>query len=672
MRTKLVVLLFSGASILLFQNCGQSFTSLPVETSSNSGDTSGDPSAPSPNPSPTPSPGVPLTDSLIPSSRVTLWKPGVTYNGGIPARTTIYRTLSPLGPGRDDTAQIQAALNTCPSNQVVLLTTGVFNINGNGLNFRTPNCTLRGSGPGNNLNTGKNGVATSNSSGSFVVDPSATQLVKADRATNSGYAVLYVGGGVQFSSSTNLATDAELGSYSLTLASNPGIQVGEFIFVDMNTTSHPDVVWGPSFGPPGDGSRRWFVRQDRSLNQIVEVTGVQGNLITFATPLHASFKVAYQAQVSRFTNQPLRGIGVEDIFFFGGMGGDGHGNIALSSCAYCWIKHVEAMWSVGTSIGFYGTYRSELRDSYIHETPDANPGGAGYLTGMNFGASDNLFENNIMWYGNKVDVMRGTGGGNVIAYNYTDDSFGSTFPQSPEAGLNAGHYTTPHMELLEGNYSPNFTGDSYWGNSIYITVFRNWFSGLRAAHPPLNSYVFRQGNCNYPFMDITNRIAVHMQAHSYYHNFVGNVLGKNGQTLLSYPQALQSSCYNGTEDKFLAENITNDPDPNPVTMWKIGPYQASVNSTGSWTWVNSTISTQLRQGNFDFVTGRQNWFTNPIGSVGTGNGMAQQIPNSLYLATKPAFFGSNPWPWVDPSTGQTYVLPAKARFDAGTPNSVSP
>jgi len=28
-------------------------------------------------------------------------------------------------------------------------------------------------------------------------------------------------------------------------------------------------------------------------------------------------------------------------------------------------------------------------------------------------------------------------------------------------------------------------------------------------------------------------------------------------------------------------------------------------------------------------------------------------------------------PWVDPSNGATYMLPAKARLDAGTPNAVA-
>src|SRR6185369_13425908 len=55
----------------------------------------------------------------LPSDRTTLWQPGVTYNGGIPNRTTICATLSPSGG--DDTAAIQKALDACPDGQVVFL-----------------------------------------------------------------------------------------------------------------------------------------------------------------------------------------------------------------------------------------------------------------------------------------------------------------------------------------------------------------------------------------------------------------------------------------------------------------------------------------------------------------------------------------------------------------------
>jgi hypothetical protein len=576
------------------------------------------------------------TAALIAPDRRTTWNPGLNAVGGIPNRTTIYRTLSPSGG--DDTVQIQAAFDSCPSEQVIKLTAGTFNINGNGLNFRTSNCTLRGSGTG----TPGSGAG-------------GTRLIKADRNTNPSFAILYVGNDpAQFSSSTNLASDAVKGSNSLTLVSNPGIQVGEIVLVDHNTDNDPQVVWGPNHDAPGGGSRRWFIRQDRSLNQMLEVTAVSGTTITFATPFHITFKTLYAAQLSRYAQPVLRRTGVEDIYFYGGMGGDWHGNVAVSLCAYCWVKNIEAHWSVGTSVGLYGTYRSELRDSYIHETPDPNPGGAGYMVGLNYGASDNLIENNIMWYGNKVVVMRGSGGGNVFAYNYTDDAFGSTYPNMPEAGINAGHYTTPHMELLEGNRSWSYQADSFWGNSIYITVFRNHLTSVRGAIGPLSTFTFTASGSVYPYKDLDGRSPVRIEGNSFNHNLVGNVLGFQGQTLLSY----SGTGYSYTQTAWLYEALAADPNTD-IPMWKIG--FGSCGPSGCPAWQPLTVNTIQRDGNWDWVTSSQRW--HGIGGA-LGSGTPVPIPNSLYLSQKPAFFGSNPWPWVDPSTGAVYTLPAKARFDA--------
>ena len=597
---------------------------------------------------------------------------------GIPNRTKIYKTLSPNGT--DDTSAINAALSSCPPGQVVLLTTGVFRISGNGLALSNPSCTLRGSGPGSQMNTGINAVEstgatvatacthqTNTAVNYYCPDSTATQLIKIDRATNTNYGVLYFyPRGVSFGNSYNLASDAVRGGYSVTLTStpSPAINVGDMVLVDENTTSDPNVVWGPSFTAAGSGSYGWFSRQYRSLSQLMEVSAVNGATITFDTPLTYPFHTAYAAQLTVYTGGSfLHGAGVENLFVWGGMGGDRHGNISISDCAYCWVKNVEATWSMGSDIGLYETFRNVVRDLFVHETPNPNPGGAGYLTTITNGGSENLIENNIFWYGNKVNTMRGSGGGNVFAYNYTDDAFGSQYPESPEAGANAGHFTTPHLELLEGNYSHNFKGDTYWGNSIYITAFRNWFSGLRAAHAPLNAYDYVISNCNYLYGDYTGRDAVDVQAYSFYQNFVGNVLGKKGQTLLANPYNSQS-CYNGVQTEFLAQDYTTAQDSaaqnaDAVVMWRFGDYQATVNSTGSWSFIDTTISTQTRNGNWDWVTQTQSWY----GTGGTTNtGSSMTIPNSLYLSSKPAFFGSYQWPWVDPTTGTTYTLPAMYCF----------
>jgi hypothetical protein len=71
-------------------------------------------------------------------------------------------------------------------------------------------------------------------------------------------------------------------------------------------------------------------------------------------------------------------------------------------------------------------------------------------------------------------------------------------------------------------------------------------------------------------------------------------------------------------------------------------------------------ATAVREGNWDWAQSKQSWL----------KASPTTLPSSLYLSSKPAFFGSNTWPWVDPTTGMTYTLPAKARFDANTPNVV--
>lgn len=559
----------------------------------------------------------PALDDLIPEDRRTLWNPGVTYaGGGIPERSTICATLSPNGD--DDTGAIQDALNDCPEDQVVQLEAGTFRIAGDGLFFNRSYVTLRGSGTGD-PGSGEGG----------------TRLVKVDREENHGSAVLYLGPSPgSFTGITDLAEDAEKGASTLVLAANPGLQVGEYVLIDQVTNDHPQVVWNDQHEGPGEGSRRWFARQDRSLSQIVEITAVDDNRVTFATPLHFTFETQYSAQLARFGEYPdgpvapfVEWSGIEDLYVEGGMGGDYHGNIAMSNCAYCWIRNIESNLSTGTAVGLYSTYRSEVRDSYIHSSADPNPGGAGYLLGINFGASDNLIENNIIWSGNKMIVVRASGGGNVVAYNYMEDGFGDYYKEVMEIGLNAAHYTTPHMELLEGNQAFNAAGESYWGNSIYITMFRNHLTGTRRSVGDLG------------LTDDVLRKVVALDRYSWFFNMVGNVLGEENMELF------------GEQQQFIYEATADDLDGRNVAIWLVG-------HSGEHTEIPfdpQVAETLLRHGNFDFVTGDIVW----------DDQYSRELPPSLYLTEKPAFFGDHPWPWIVPEDGGAiHTLPARERFDS--------
>ena len=180
-----------------------------------------------------------------------------------------------------------------------------------------------------------------------------------------------------------------------------------------------------------------------------------------------------------------------------------------------------------------------------------------------------------------------------------------------------------HHMLFEGNESFNYDSDNTHGNAIYMTVFRNHLSGFRRDYRGLANG--RGAGWNYG---------------SWWHSFVGNVLGISGR--------MEGWRY---ENIGLGANV-NNPFGGPPPVWILG-YQS-----GQWDQAADAkvLSTVIRDGDFDYVTGQVRWDTS-----------AQPIRNSLYLPTKPAFFGNYTWPWVDP-TGSTklFSLPAKARYDAGT------
>jgi hypothetical protein len=141
--------------------------------------------------------------------------------------------------------------------------------------------------------------------------------------------------------------------------------------------------------------------------------------------------------------------------------------------------------------------------------------------------------------------------------------------------------------------------------------------------------------------------------------FVGNVMGRPGQMsgwLYTSPMMKcdpnGDHCIGGSSERW-GQGTGN--------IWQIG-YDA----TNQWSQEPEpgALSTVIRDGNYDYLTNSVHWHNTPGG---------YPLPNSLYLTAKPAFFGTYTWPWVNPTgTPQLYTLPAKARYDAGTPFALAP
>ena len=195
--------------------------------------------------------------------------------------------------------------------------------------------------------------------------------------------------------------------------------------------------------------------------------------------------------------------------------------------------------------------------------------------------------------------LRASGGGNVLGYNYMDDGWIGYIPPFVEVGMSASHMATPMYELFEGNQSFNFDGDSTHGNAIYITVFRNHFTGMRRSASPLDSYSFNSAGSLLVYEDAQNRRVIGlMSAHRYY-TFVGNVLGTAGQTL----PPVRSQNTGGPSRFDYGTGVTNLPALNGMAaMWKLG-WEPTFTQPADPT----VAATAIRDGNFDYVTNQVHW-----------------------------------------------------------------
>ena len=566
---------------------------LPIGCRNGTPATDGDPNAASAG---QPAAAGPPVDDVLPTERRTTWNPGV--RGGIPARTSVCATVDAAGSGNgavDATARIQAAIDGCPAGQVVQLSAGDFLVNGEHPITINRGIVLRGAGP------------------------AATKLTKTSSTANP--VVLIGERWLQEAGSVNLTADGAKGASSVRVSSATGFTAGQLVLLD-ETTDESYVYWGTDpAAARGGPARGWFTRYDRPVGQMLEVASASGNTVSFTTPLHIAFDTAHGAQLTRYSiPYGARNAGLEDMYVRGGM----DDNITLRLALESWVKNVESDWSTGDSVGVDASLRCTVRDSYAHDTPSPYPGGGGYMLSLSMHTADSLVENNIFVNGNKVMVMRASGGGNVIAYNYFDNGHIANNLGWMETGLNASHLACPHFELFEGNEAFNIDGDDTWGGAVYNTFFRNHASGKRRS-----------------YADIDSRRAIGLMYGHYYYSFVGNVLGTANEN----PAPYHSFAY---EDAWPWKN-------DPIGLWRLGYTPTDWNARPD----PRVVSTTHRHGNFDYATNSVVW----------ASGFLQTLPSSLYLTSKPPFFGDNPWPWVDPvGTAKLYTLPAKARFDAGRPS----
>jgi hypothetical protein len=532
--------------------------------------------------------------SLVDPARVTAWNPGILADDptgqplgadGLPQRTTSCATVAPGG-------DVQAAIDSCPAGQVVVLAAGTFTVSAT-INLKS-GVVLRGAGS-QGAPTGTTVVRTGGGS--------VLSIGNAQDQTCHGGGTAYplVQDGVKESTTVSVGGAAS------------NFTAGQLALVDIVDDATVQ-----------EGDCQYFKRVDhRSVTQRVLVKSVDaaGGTLTLGSPLHWSFKAAspYLAQITPVTQATTAWAGIEHLLLQGGTnpGYDGQmaGGIDVSNAAYSWIKDVQTDATIGgMHVALTGAYRVVVRDSYFHNSANYGFGQDCYGIVVRCGTAESLVENNIARYMNKPILFNVSGGGNVIGYNYADNSW-ATPPAWQEVNIDC-HCSFPHMELMEGNFAPHVGASATHGNAGYLTFFRNYSSSQFAGPDPVwGSTAAQTGNVT----------AIQLDSPDVGMNAIGNVLGTAGV----------STAYDAY-------------DSNAASIYELG-----IGGSGA---TDVAATSLFRHGNFDTVGNAVKW------DPGTPD---HTLPASFYLHGKPAWWpAASPWPWVGPDLQPMIgTLPAKDRSD---------
>lgn len=556
--------------------------------------------------------------------------------GGIPSGTWTQSggtiQASAYGNGSTDaTSAIQSALNSCGTNNFVLLSAGTFLINGN---LSIPgSCALRGQGANQTI---LNSMATSGPPISL--------------GTGSA------GSGWPWTNSVSIISGASVGSSLIVLSSASGVNVGGYLVISQ-LNDGVTVSQGGS-----EGQCTWCDGGEtstggRAQGQIVEVETVSGNTIGISPPLYVSYTLTPHA--TAFTATKYAGVENLQVYANNTHTSGTYSNFVMSACAYCWLSGVEGNYTDGDHVDVYWGYRDEIVNSYFSNAFLHVAGQYDSDVDLIDKTSGTLVQNNILERLHVAIMLEWGAAGNVISYNYSLGNFDSSTPNFMIGSLGM-HGTHPQFNLYEGNVIMNYGGDSIWGSAANNTAFRNWTLGTSKACNPTTGRgtvtctpVGANGSAGVNgWWEFQAARAVDFQFLATNWNSVGNVVGSSAmQSLQAYSSAQPSvaqavavcgpsPCGPGSR-QYDADNfgytfgygLTSDTGTGTAAgNGCSGSYTYACNSANSY-------NTAFIHGDYSNISGKAAWVSN----------VTQTLPASFYLTSQPSWWPSTiAWPSVGP------------------------
>ncbi len=427
--------------------------------------------------------------------------------------------------------------------------------------------------------------------------------------------------------SVNLSQDAAKGSTVLHLAEMPSwIVVGGIYILDSLDDTNEVYAVDTSENETARSYREIAGAGPRGRGQTVKVTAKTADSISLEIPTYDLYPTSRLSQIAQCGYnpaqfRPLRRAGLESFTLEASYAYASGDMVTMENCDNSWIRNMVFTNVPGTiHLHTAFSYRCEIRDSVFTDSHYYGSG-QGYGVGFYHVTSACLVENNIFKHlHGPLSVQYGSSG-NVMAYNCILDGV-SISGQAPSVSTHGVH---AYMNLWEGNYCQNkVLFDWSHGSGGHNTVFRNRVLGYQA---PL----------------IRDQTVVSIEYYNRHCNIVGNVLG--------YPGWHNTYAFAPTQ--------TCQDESRPI--FKFG-YFVNYGCGFSTRFDTPAVTDALLVVNWDTVTATNS------GIVLNGGFTTNDLPASLYLTSKPAFFGSMPWPPFNvnsPSLALTN-LPAGWRYVYGT------
>jgi Pectate lyase superfamily protein len=586
---------------------------------------------------------------------------------GIPVGTQSGSTIT--STGSDQTSAFSSALSSCggtsSAQKFIQLAAGTFTIAGT---ITLPSyCTLVGAG----------------ANSTFINATGTGSLTTCEPDAGDGDTQQFClgSGGVSYSP-VSITSGATAGSTSLTLASVSGMAIGGYLVVTDTNDSWVTVSGGEGTCNWCDGG--FTSNGTRARGQIVEIENISGSVVTISPGLYTAYANTPTVVYTTMTKYA----GIENLSITGANNGLGS-LVGFNLCAYCFEHNVRETYSANNFVTMAWGYRDQIDSSYFSNSYDHTSGSFDGTVDLIFKTSGSLIQNNIIERGHVGLMMEWGAAGNVVDANFIMAGFDTSnnpADWSP-ASVNM-HGAHPQFNLFENNVGLSTNPDQIWGSSSHNTYFRNWWRGTSPMCSPLTGSAgpvvcspqgwYTQSGKNSWLMPVYS-YAEDISHWSWYDNFVGDIVGSANQqglpgfsgtpqsnvAILSWTSGgCSSGCRNngGGSPAATAYNFT-------FGFGELADDGSGSGCDGGTSPCHSTdaFATSFLYNAYTFT----NTTTNCL-SGGSSSSCPTSLPASFFLSSKPAFWGSLPWPSIGPDvtggtgpgghTSLTQSIPAQACY----------